>query len=94
MVPGRAGADTQVIAHIPFGQLREMPGGSVIEQAWLNAGLGEPGYLTGKDAEAAGCDALTVPLVTGNADMQVIDQIIELAMTAGDDSPDRVRPLR
>ena len=51
MVPDRAGADTLVITHIPLGQLREMPGGSAIEQAWINAGLGEPGYLTGKDAE-------------------------------------------
>jgi hypothetical protein len=82
LVPGRAGADTQVIAHIPLGQLRDMPGGSVIEQAWINAGTGEPGYLTGKDAEAAACDAATVPVVTGHADMQVIDQIIEMAWSA------------
>jgi Domain of unknown function (DUF222) len=82
MVPGRAGADTQVITHIPLGQLREMPGGSAIEQAWLNATLGEPGYLTDKDAEAAACDALTVPVVTGHADMQLIDEIIELALSA------------
>jgi len=95
MVPDRAGADTQVIAHIPLGQLREMPGGTPIEQAWLNTVLGEPGYLVGKDAEAAACDAATVPVVTGHADMQVIDQIIELALAAGDDGPERVksRPL-
>jgi hypothetical protein len=63
----------------------------VIEQAWLNAGLGEPGYLTGPGAEAAACDARTVPVVTGHADMQVIDQIIELAWSAGDDGSGRVR---
>jgi len=91
MVPDRAGADTQVIAHIPFGQLREMTGGSAVEQAWLNTVLGEPGYLVGKDAEAAACDALTVPVVTGHADMQVIDQIIELALAAGDDGTERAR---
>jgi hypothetical protein len=27
-----------------LGGLREADGGSAIEQAWLNAGLGEPGY--------------------------------------------------
>src|SRR5215813_3036628 len=59
MVPGRAGADTQVIVHIPISQLREMPGGSEFEDAWIRGLLGEPGYLTGKDAEAAACDALT-----------------------------------
>ena len=83
MVPDRAGADTQVNVHIPLSLLRQMPGGSAIEQAWINAGLGEPGYLTGKDAEAVACDALTVPVVTGHADMTIIDQIIELALAAG-----------
>jgi hypothetical protein len=30
--------------------------------------LGEGGYLTGADAEAAACDAMIVPLVTGTVD--------------------------
>jgi hypothetical protein len=80
MVPGRAGADTQVIVHVPLSQLRGMPGAGELEQAWLNARLGEPGYLTGKDAEAAACDALTVPVVTGHADTAIIDKIISLAL--------------
>jgi hypothetical protein len=82
MVPDRAGADTQVIVHVPLGQLRQLPGGSAIEQAWLNAAAGHPGYLTGAGAQAAACDALTIPAVTGHADMSIIDQIIELALTA------------
>jgi hypothetical protein len=90
MVPDRAGADTQVTVHIPLSQLRAMPGGSAIEQAWLNARVGESGYLTGADAQAAACDALTVPLVTGHADMRIIDQIIELALTAVDGGTERV----
>jgi hypothetical protein len=84
MVPDRAGADTQVFVHTPLSALRQMPGASAIEQAWLNARLGEPGYLTGNDAQAAACDARTVPVVTGHADMTIIDQIIELAFTAAD----------
>ena len=92
LVPDRAGADTQVNVHIPLYWLRQMDGGSVIEQAWINAGIGEPGYLTGKDAEAAACDALTVPVVTGHADMQVIDQIIEIVLAAcHDHGPERVK---
>jgi hypothetical protein len=82
MVPDRAGADTQVIAHIPLSQLRQLPGASELEQAWLHARLGEPGYLAGTDAAAAACDALTVPVVTGHADMTVIDQMIDLALAA------------
>jgi hypothetical protein len=88
MVPDRAGADTQVLVHIPLGQLRAMPGGSAAEQAWLNGAAGEPGYLRGRDAEAAACDALTVPVVTGHADMTIIDRIIELALTAHGASQD------
>ncbi|HEX9043154.1 MAG TPA: DUF222 domain-containing protein [Trebonia sp.] len=84
LVPDRAGADTQVIAHIPISQLRQMPGAIELEDAWLRARLGEgtdpaAAYLTGKDAEVAACDALTVPVVTGHADMSVIDKIIALA---------------
>ena len=84
LVPDRAGADTQVIAHIPISQLRQMPGAADLEDAWLRARLGEgadpaTAYLTGKDAEIAACDALTVPVVTGHADMSVIDKIITLA---------------
>jgi hypothetical protein len=84
MVPDRAGADTQVMAHILFWELRQRPGGSQIEQAWLGAGPGGPGFLAGKDAEAAACDAMIVPVVTGHADMTVIDRIIDLALAALD----------
>ena len=84
LVPGRAGADTQVIAHIPISQLRQMPDAADLEDAWLRARLGEgtdpaTTYLTGKDAEVAACDALTIPVVTGHADMTVIDKIIAVS---------------
>ena len=82
LVPDRAGADTQVIAHIPLRELRGMDGASALEEGWIAARLGGPGYLTGKDAEAAACDAMIVPVVTGHPDMTVIDQVIELVLTA------------
>ncbi len=89
LIPERAGADTQAIVHIPISQLRQMPGAADLEDAWLRARLGEPcdpgtAYLTGTDAEVAACDALTVPVVTGHGDMNVIDKIIALASTAPD----------
>ena len=49
---------------------------------WLRGAAGEPGYLTGKDAEAAACDAVAEPVVTGHADMRVVDKIIGLALAA------------
>ena len=65
MVPDRAGSDTRVDVTIPLSDLLEMDGASVVEDTWLRARAGEHGYLTGKDAEAAACDALIVPIVTG-----------------------------
>jgi hypothetical protein len=91
MVPDRAGADTQVIAHIGLSQLRGMPGASELEAAWLAAWAGEPGFLAGTDAGAAACDALVVPVVTGHPDWQVIDQIIEIALAVADPAGDRLR---
>jgi len=85
MLPDRAGADTQVVVHTPLSQLRQKPGASELEQSWLSARLGEAGYLTGKDAEVAACDAMIVPVVTGHADMTIVDKIIELALAAFDD---------
>jgi hypothetical protein len=101
MVPDRAGADTQVIAHIPLSQLREMPGASGLEDAFIRSKLGEDGYLTGTDAEVAACDATTIPVVTGHVDMTVVDKMIELALSAGEKpvkakgmSPEAWRALR
>jgi len=84
LTPDRAGADTQVIAHIPISQLRDMPGAGDLEDAWLRARLGEDGYLTGTDAETAACDAQCVPVVTGHPDMDVIDKMIALAKSAAE----------
>jgi hypothetical protein len=78
MVPGRAGSDTRVDVQIPLSALRGMPGASAVEEAWLRARAGEPGYLAGKDAEAAACDALIVPVVTGSPDWAVIAQMVTL----------------
>jgi Domain of unknown function (DUF222)/HNH endonuclease len=82
MVPDRAGADTHVAVHIPFPELRLRPGAPEAEEVWLRGTAGEPGYLLGKDAEAAACDAVAEPVVTGHADMRVVDKIIALALAA------------
>ncbi|MGH3282021.1 MAG: DUF222 domain-containing protein, partial [Trebonia sp.] len=84
LTPDRAGADTQVIAHIPISQLRQMPGARDLEDAWIGGIVGEDGAMTGADAETAACDAQTVPVVTGHPDMDVIDEMIDLAGTARD----------
>jgi hypothetical protein len=87
LVPARAGADTQAVVHIPLSQLRRLPGAPELEDAWIRARLGTGGYLAGRDAEAAACDAQTVPVVTGTLDPSVLDQMIDLARTAAHPGP-------
>ena len=82
LVPDRAGADTQVVANISLRDLRAMPGASGLEDVWIRALLGEGGYLTGADAEAAACDAMIVPVVAGTMDATVLDQMIDLVLGA------------
>jgi hypothetical protein len=78
-----------------------MPGASGLEDAFIRSKLGEDGYLTGKDAQAAACDAATVPVVTGQVDITVVDKMIDLALSAVDKpakarqmSPEAWRALR
>ena len=92
MVPDRAGADTHVAVHIPFPELRQRPGAPEAEEVWLRGTAGETGYLLGKDAEAAACDARTTPVVTGHADMRVVDKIIALALAAASITLDGADP--
>jgi hypothetical protein len=80
LVPDRAGADTQVVANISLRDLRAMPGASGLEDVWVRALLGEGGYLTGADAEAAACDAMIVPVVAGTMDATVLDTMIGLVL--------------
>ena len=76
LAPSRAGASTQAIVLIPLSQLRDLPGAAELEDAWIRARLGSDGYLTGDDAQAAACDAMIVPVVTGTPDTSVVDRII------------------
>jgi hypothetical protein len=92
MVPDRAGADTHVAVHIPFPELRQRPGAPEAEEVWLRGTAGETGYLLGKDAEAAACDARTTPVVTGHANMRVVDKIIALALAAASITLDGADP--
>jgi hypothetical protein len=94
MVPDRAGADTHVAVHIPFPQLRQRPGARETEEVWLRGTVGEPGYLLGKDAEAAACDAVAEPVVTGHADMRVVGQDHRPGAGRGRHHPGLRRPRR
>ena len=80
MVPDRAGAGTHVDVHIPLADLLMMDGAASLTTTWLAALAGQPGYLAGKDAETAACDALIIPVVTGQPDLTVVDKMIDIVL--------------
>ncbi len=80
MVPDRAGADTRVDVVIALSQLRDMPGAPAMENAWLAAMAGQHAHLAGAGAQAAACDAITTPVVTGSPDLAVVDQMIAIVL--------------
>ncbi|HTU74286.1 MAG TPA: DUF222 domain-containing protein [Trebonia sp.] len=93
MLPDRAGADTRIDAVISLAELLRLPGGSELQEAWLAAMTGEHGYLAGKDAEIAGCDAIVSPVVTGHPDLSVVDAMIDMVLAVvGETGPGESGP--
>ena len=82
LLPESAGQKTMVQVIIPFPVLRQMPGASGLEQAWIAAQAGQPGWLTGIGAEAAACDAAIVPVVTGTVDWRAADEMTDVWIAA------------
>jgi hypothetical protein len=82
MLPQRAGSSTRADVHIPVGELLRMDGAAALEDAWLRAKAGEPGWLLGEDAAAAACDAMIVPIVTAAPDWTVAAEMIYLVLDA------------
>jgi hypothetical protein len=80
LVPDRAGADTHVDAVISLAELLGLPGASELQEAWLAALTREHGYLAGKDAEVAACDAILSPVVTGHPDLPIVDTMIDIVV--------------
>jgi hypothetical protein len=93
MTPDRAGAGTRVDAVISLAELLALPGAPDLQEAWLAALAGEHAHLAGQDAEAAACDAIITPAVTGHPDLTVVDQMIDIILAhlsaAGDDTAGR-----
>src|SRR5215469_14761268 len=80
LAPDRAGADTRLDAVISLAELLNLPGASELQDAWLAATAGRPGYLAGQDAEVAACDAIVHPVVVGHPDLSVVDTMIDIVL--------------
>jgi hypothetical protein len=86
LTPDRAGADAHVDAVTSLAELLQLPGASELREAWLAALAGQPGYLAGKDAEVAACDAVITPVVTGSPDITVVDTMIGIVLAYLDEA--------
>ena len=82
LLPARAGSDTRAEVRISFAELMSLPGAPALTEAWLRGRTGEPGWLLGKDAETAACDAMIVPVVTATPDWAVITEMACLVLDA------------
>ena len=78
MIPGRDGQPAHLIVHVDLNDLR---GRSVAERSWTPAmAAAGPGtvHLTGPAAEAAACDAMLTPVVTGQIDQAALHHLTSL----------------
>jgi hypothetical protein len=96
LLPERAGQPTKVWAHISLAELRAMDDGSVLQGEWIIAvrakwaahraaasvtGGDGASWLDGDAARAVCCDASVIPIVTGEVDPSVLDDLVGLCVT-------------
>ena len=95
LLPQRAGQPVKALAHIHFTELLAMDKDSVLQDTWIadyrarwaahraaaSAGPSDGGaWLTGDAARAIACDAMIVPVVTGDIDPDAIEELIGLCV--------------
>ena len=95
LLPERAGQPVKVWAHISLAELRAMDDGSLLESEWVaemrirwaahRAAASEGGsdggaWLDGDAARAAACDAALTPVVTGEVELRVLDDLVKLCV--------------
>jgi Domain of unknown function (DUF222) len=91
LLPQRAGQPVKALVHVYFAELREMDQDSALQDKWIEeyrarwaahraAASVSPGdggaWLDGDAARAVVCDAMTVPVVTGDIDPSALEDLI------------------
>jgi hypothetical protein len=95
LLPERAGQPVRVWAHVSLAELRVLDDGSLLQQEWVGemavrwatrrAAASQTGndgaaWLEGKAARAMLCDATVIPVVTGQIDPGVLDELVSLCL--------------
>src|SRR6516225_4112212 len=71
LLPARAGQPVKALVHVSFTDLCELDAGSALQAKWVE------GY---RAAWAAACDAMVIPVVTGDLDPGAVDRLIGLCV--------------
>ena len=95
LLPQRAGQPVKALVHIHFAELLEMDQDSVLQDKWIgeyrarraahraaaSVATGDGGaWLDGDAARAIACDAMIVPVVTGDLDAGAVEDLIALCV--------------
>src|SRR6266498_18038 len=95
LLPERAGQPVKVWAHISLADLLRLDGSSALQEQWTaqvrarwaahRAAASQTGsdggaWLDGDAAEAIACDAAMAPIVTGDLDPGVLDDLVRLCV--------------
>ena len=102
LVPARAGQPAKVIAHISLADLLDLDTESTLQKAWTErvrarwaaaraaasvSGSDGTAWLDGDAADAFACDASITPVVTGNVNPAVLQDLVRLCLELTGHSP-------
>jgi hypothetical protein len=95
LVPQRAGQPVKALVHVTFADLCDLDVDSKLQEAWIagyrarwagqraaaSVSTGDGGaWLDGEAARRVACDAMLVPVVTGDLDLGAMDQLVGLCV--------------
>src|SRR6478609_743341 len=95
LLPERAGQPVKIWAHISLADLLRLEGSSALQEEWTaqvrarwaghraaaSEGGGDTGaWLDGDAAEAIACDAAMAPIVTGDVNVDALDDLVKLCV--------------
>jgi hypothetical protein len=95
MLPERAGQPVKVWAHVSLADLLRLDGDSALQEQWTaqvrgqwaahraaasGTGADDGAWLDGDAAEAIACDAAMAPIVTGDVNVDALDDLVRLCV--------------
>jgi hypothetical protein len=95
LLPKRAGQPVKALVHMSFADLCELDADSVLQDKWIaeyrarwaaqraaaSVSTGDGGaWLEGEQARAIACDAMIIPVVTGDLDAGAVEELIVLCV--------------